>query len=55
MNTSYGLGREYIADIYDPSGKTGTSQSAKDTDGDGVNDTDTVSTAFVWLCPNYKS
>ena len=51
MNTSYGLGREYIADIYDPSGKTGTSQSAKDTDGDGVNDTDTVSTAFVGYAP----
>ncbi len=52
MNTSYGLGREYIADIYDPSGKTGTSQSAKDTDGDGVNDTDTVSTAFVGYAPS---
>ena len=52
MNTSYGLGREYIADIYDPSGKTGTSQSAKDTNGDGINDTDTVSTAFVGYAPS---
>ena len=49
---SYGLGREYIDDSHDPSGKTGTSQSAKDTDGDGVNDTDTVSTAFVGYAPS---
>lgn len=52
MNTSYGLGREYIADNYDPSGKTGTSQSAADTNGDGINDTDTVSTAFVGYAPS---
>ncbi len=49
---SYGLGREYIDASHDPSGKTGTSQSAKDTDGDGVNDTDTVSTAFVGYAPS---
>lgn len=49
---SYGLGREYIDDSHDPSGKTGTSQSAKDTDGDHVNDTDTVSTAFVGYAPS---
>ena len=49
---SYGLGREYIDVSHDPSGKTGTSQSAKDTDGDGVNDTDTVSTAFVGYAPS---
>ena len=52
MNTSYGLGREYIDDSHDPSGKTGTSQSAKDTDDDGINDTDTVSTAFVGYAPS---
>lgn len=48
---SYGLGREYIDNSHDPSGKTGTSQSAKDTDGDHINDTDTVSTAFVGYAP----
>ena len=51
MNKSYGLGVGYIDDSHDPSGKTGTSQSAKDTDGDRVNDTDTVSTAFVGYAP----
>ena len=49
---SYGLGKEYIDASHDPSGKTGTSQSAKDTNGDGVNDTDTVSTAFVGYAPS---
>ena len=49
---SYGLGREYIDDSHNPSGKTGTSQSAKDTDGDRINDTDTVSTAFVGYAPS---
>lgn len=49
---SYGLGREYIDASHDPSGKTGTSQSAKDTDGDKINDTDTVSTAFVGYAPS---
>ncbi len=51
MNYSYGLGVGYIDDSYDPAGKTGTSQSATDTDGDGINDTDTVSTAFVGYAP----
>ena len=48
---SYGLGRNYIDDKYDPSGKTGTSQSFTDTDNDGVIDTPTVSTAFVGYAP----
>lgn len=52
MNKSYGLGVGYIDDKYDPSGKTGTSQSATDTDKDGINDTDTVSTAFVGYAPS---
>ena len=51
MNTSYGLGRNYIDDIYDPAGKTGTSQSFTDTNNDGVIDTATVSTAFVGYAP----
>ena len=49
---SYGLGREYIDASHDPSGKTGTSQSATDYDKDGINDTDTVSTAFVGYAPS---
>ena len=52
MHKSYGLGRNYMDAKYDAAGKTGTSQSAKDTDGDYVNDTDTVSTAFVGYAPS---
>lgn len=48
---SYGLGRNYIDASHDPSGKTGTSQSFKDTDEDGVIDTPTVSTAFIGYAP----
>ena len=48
---SYGLGRDYIDVSHDPSGKTGTSQSSTDTDGDGINDTETVSTAFIGYAP----
>ncbi len=52
MNKSYGLGVGYIDDSHDPSGKTGTSQSATDTNDDNINDTDTVSTAFVGYAPS---
>ena len=52
MNKSYGLGVGYIDDSHDPSGKTGTSQSATDTNDDDINDTDTVSTAFVGYAPS---
>lgn len=48
---SYGLGRGYIDASHDPSGKTGTSQSFTDTNGDGVIDTATVSTAFIGYAP----
>ena len=51
MHYSYGLGRDYINNLYDPSGKTGTSQSFKDNTGDGVIDTATVSTAFIGYAP----
>ena len=51
MNKSYGLGVGYIDDSHDPSGKTGTSQSATDTNGDDINDTDTISTAFIGYAP----
>ena len=49
--SSYGLGRNYIDEKYDPSGKTGTSQSFIDTDNDGVIDTETISTAFIGYAP----
>ena len=48
---SYGLGRNYIDASHDPSGKTGTSQSFTDSDGDGKIDTPTVSTAFIGYAP----
>ena len=51
MTKSYGLGRNYIDPVHDPSGKTGTSQSFTDTNNDGVIDTATVSTAFVGYAP----
>lgn len=51
MTKSYGLGKDYIDAKYDPSGKTGTSQSFTDVDKDGVIDTATVSTAFVGYAP----
>ena len=37
-----------------PSGKTGTSESFLDTDGDGVIDTPTLSNAFVGYAPSNK-
>ena len=40
-----------VLDRYDASGKTGTSQSFKDTNGDGINDRATVSTAFIGYAP----
>lgn len=52
MNKSYGLGRGYIDAVHDPSGKTGTSQSFKDTNDDGKIDTATVSTAFIGYAPS---
>ncbi len=52
MHYSYGLGRGYIDEKYDASGKTGTSQSFKDSDEDGAIDTATVSTAFIGYAPS---
>ena len=52
MHYSYGLGRNYIDEKYDASGKTGTSQSFKDTDSDGNIDKATVSTAFIGFAPS---
>ncbi len=48
---TYGLGRGYIDEVYKPAGKTGTSQSFVDTDGDGKIDQETISTTFVSYAP----
>ncbi len=47
-----GIGKKYIDEVYDPSGKTGTSQSFTDTDHDGAIDTETISTAFIGYAPS---
>ena len=47
-----GLGRNYMGDIDNPSGKTGTSESFYDSNNDGIIDTSTVSNAFVGYYPS---
>lgn len=51
MHSSGGYGRGYIADKLNSAGKTGTSQSFIDTDGDGVIDTETITSSFVGYAP----
>ena len=46
------LGYGYMGNIYDPSGKTGTSNSFKDTDNDGIIDRETISKAFIGYAPS---
>ena len=46
-----GLGKNVMGDAPNPAGKTGTSESFIDTDGDGKIDTETVSNAFVGYAP----
>ena len=46
-----GLGYGYMGIYTDSAGKTGTSQSFIDTDGDGVVDTETISTSFIGYSP----
>lgn len=46
-----GTGYNYIDSSYKPAGKTGTSQSFVDTDGDGVIDTETVTNTFAGYAP----
>lgn len=49
---SYGLGTTYMGNYQSiGAGKTGTSQSFIDTDGDGTVDTETISTSFVGYAP----
>ncbi len=49
---NYGTGVGYISKEYKPAGKTGTSQSFIDTDGDGVVDKETITTTFVAYAPS---
>lgn len=49
---SNGLGYGYMGNYTDSSGKTGTSQSFIDTDGNGVVDTETITTSFVGYSPS---
>ena len=49
---TYGLGKNIMGDSPTPSGKTGTSESFLDTDGDGKVDTETLSNAYVGYAPS---
>ena len=51
--TPGGTGYYYVDPVYDPAGKTGTSQSFLDTDGDGNIDTGTITTTFSSYAPFY--
>ena len=46
-----GTGSGYINLMYKPAGKTGTSQSFVDTDGDGMIDKETISNTFAGYAP----
>ncbi len=48
---SYGTGRGIMGNAPNPAGKTGTSESFIDTNGDGVIDKESVSNAFVGYAP----
>ena len=49
---SYGLGTTYMGNYQSiGAGKTGTSQSFIDTDGNGVVDTETITTSFIGYAP----
>ena len=47
-----GLGYGYMGNYTDSSGKTGTSQSFIDTDGNGVVDTETITSSFIGYSPS---
>ncbi len=49
--TTYGTGRNYTSHIVPSAGKTGTSETFIDTDGDGIMDKSTTSTAFIMYAP----
>ncbi len=46
-----GTGRGYMKKEYDPAGKTGTSESFIDTNGDLINDTKTITSTSVMYAP----
>lgn len=46
-----GLGKNFMGKVTNPAGKTGTSESFLDTDGDGVIDTPTLTNSFVGYYP----
>ncbi len=46
-----GTGYGFISNKYKPAGKTGTSQSFVDSDGDGIVDTETISSTVVAYAP----
>ncbi len=50
-HASYGIGHGYFSYQNNGVGKTGTSESFLDTNGDGVIDQETISTAFVGYAP----
>ena len=52
--TTYGTGVGYMDSAPSPSGKTGTSESFIDLDGDGVIDAESISNNFVGYAPSYK-
>ena len=49
---SNGLGYGYMGKYNDSAGKTGTSQSFIDTDGDGIVDTETITSSFIGYSPS---
>ena len=51
INSWYGIGHDYIDTKFNPAGKTGTSESFLDNDGDGKIDTETISTSFIGYAP----
>ncbi len=51
LNSPGGYGVGYMDKNMKPAGKTGTSQSFIDTDGNGVIDTDTITSSFVGYAP----
>lgn len=53
MHSYGGYGRGYIDDKLNSAGKTGTSQSFIDTDGNGVIDTETITSSFIGYAPAY--
>ena len=54
VNRYDGYGRGYVDDKLQAAGKTGTSQSFIDTDGNGVIDTETITSSFIGYAPHYS-